>query len=344
MRKIASLLLNLAAVAAGLTAGAVFAQNNAPKLEVKEIRYQGWATQVTFPELAEDLGYLAPLKLNWVGNTISGPQDVQSVATGDIDIGGAFNGAILKLIAAKAPIKPVLGHYGIDEKNYHGFFVLNESPIKNARDLIGKKVGVNTLGAHIEFTLREYLSRNGLTPAEIKQVTLVALPPVNTEQALRQGQIDVAALFSVLRDKAVERGGIRTLFTDYELFGKFTAGTYVLNEKFIKANPNATRHLVTGVARAIDWAQTQPVEVVRARFEKIIVARKRNEDTSSLAYWKSTGIANKGGVVDDRELQIWIDWLVKDGLLKPGQLKASQAYTNAYNDYAKQSASVASAK
>ncbi len=63
---------------------------------------------MTFTELAEDLGYLAPLKLKWVGNTISGPQDIQTVVTGDTDIGGAFYGAILKLIAAKAPIKAVV--------------------------------------------------------------------------------------------------------------------------------------------------------------------------------------------------------------------------------------------
>ena len=39
-----------------------------------------------------------------------------------------------------------------------------DSPIKTARDLIGKKIAVNTLGAHLEFMLREYLARNGLTP------------------------------------------------------------------------------------------------------------------------------------------------------------------------------------
>ncbi|EIG61398.1 hypothetical protein [Bradyrhizobium sp. WSM1253] len=73
------------AVALGLTAPA-FAE---PPLEKTEIRYQGSAGQVTFIELAEDLGYVAPLKLKWVGNTISGPQDIQAVVTGDIDIGGA---------------------------------------------------------------------------------------------------------------------------------------------------------------------------------------------------------------------------------------------------------------
>jgi ABC-type nitrate/sulfonate/bicarbonate transport system substrate-binding protein len=209
--------LGLAALASSAMAEA--------QLEKTEIRYQGWAGQVTFIELADDLGYLAPLKLKWVGNTISGPQDIQTVVTGDIDIGGAFYGAIIKLIAARAPIKAVVGYYGSDDNTYNGYYVKEDSPIKTARDLIGKKVAVNTLGAHLEFVLREYLARNGLTPAEAKQVTLVAIPPVTGEQALRQGQVEVSTLNGVLRDKALERGGIRRLFADSDIFGNFTCVT-----------------------------------------------------------------------------------------------------------------------
>jgi ABC-type nitrate/sulfonate/bicarbonate transport system substrate-binding protein len=313
---------------------ALFSQAMAdPLAEQTEIRYQGWAGQVTFVELADDLGYLAPLKLKWVGNTISGPQDIQTVVTGDIDIGGAFYGAIIKLIAAKAPVKAVVGYYGSDDSTYYGYYVKEDSPIHSARDLIGKKVAVNTLGAHLEFVLREYLARNGLSVAEAKQVTLVAVPPVTGEQALRQGNVEVSALNGVLRDKALERGGLRKLFADTDLFGNFTGGAYVLRDKFIKDNPNTSRKLVEGVSRAIAWAQTTPPDEVRARFEKIIAKRKRNEDATPIKYWKSTGVASKGGVISDGEIQVWIDWLVKDGLLKPGQLKASDTYTNDFNFY-----------
>jgi ABC-type nitrate/sulfonate/bicarbonate transport system substrate-binding protein len=315
-----------------LTLGLGF-QGHAESLEKTEIRYQGWAGQVTFPELAEDLGYLAPLKLKWVGNTISGPQDIQTVVTGDTDIGGAFYGAIIKLAAAKAPIKAVVGYYGSDADTYYGYYVKEDSPIKTARDLIGKKVAVNTLGAHLEFVLREYLSRGGLSAAEAKQVTLVAIPPVTGEQALRQGQVEVTTLNGVLRDKALERGGIRKLFADTDLFGNFTGGAYVLRDKFIKDNPDTSRKLVEGISRAIEWAQTAPPEEVRTRFEKIIAERKRNEDASSIKYWKSTGVPTKGGQISDDQLQVWIDWLVKDGLLKPDQFKPSDLYTNAFNYY-----------
>jgi ABC-type nitrate/sulfonate/bicarbonate transport system substrate-binding protein len=320
--------------AALLTIGAIGQAAMAePALEKTEIRYQGWAGQVTFTELAEDLGYLAPLKLKWVGNTISGPQDTQTVVTGDVDIGGAFYGAIIKLIAARAPIRAVVGYYGSDDNTYNGYFVKEDSPIKTARDLIGRKVAVNSLGAHLEFVLREYLARNGLSPGEAKQVTLVAIPPVAGEQALRQGSVDVTTLSGVLRDKALERGGLRRLFADTDLFGNFAGGSYVLREKFIKDNPSTSRKLVEGISRAIAWAQATPPQEVRARFERIIAERKRNEDASPIKYWKSTGVAARGGVIGDAEVQVWIDWLVKDELLKPDQLRPSDIYTNELNFY-----------
>jgi ABC-type nitrate/sulfonate/bicarbonate transport system substrate-binding protein len=332
-RAAARLSIRSTAVVAAAIFGLFANHASAETLEKSEIRYQGWASQVIYPELAEDLGYLAPLKLKWVGNTISGPQDIQTVVTGDTDIGGAFYGAVIKLIAAKAPIKAVIGYYGSDENTWQGFFVQEDSPIRSARDLIGKKVAVNTLGAHLEFVLREYLARGGLSVEEARQVTLVVVPPVTGEQALRQGQVEVTTLAGVLRDKALERGGIRKLFSDRDLFGDFTGGPYVLRDKFIKENPNTARKLIEGIAKAIEWARATPPEQVRTRFQRIIAERKRNEDASSIKYWKSTGVAGQGGLIGDHELQVWIDWLVKDGTLKPGQLKAADLYTNEFNPY-----------
>ncbi|AJY76532.1 ABC transporter substrate-binding protein [Paenibacillus beijingensis] len=302
-------------------------------LEVTELRYQGSVGAVTFPELAEDLGYLAPLKLKFIGNTISGPQDIQSVVTGDTDFGGAFNGAIVKLLAAKAPITPVVSYYGVDDNTWTGYYVLDGSPIKTAKDLIGKKIAVNTLGAHHEFVIKEYLHREGLTPEEIKQVTLVVVPPVTGEQTLRANQVDVATLGGVLRDKALERGGIHPLFRDIDLFGTFSAGSYVLTNKFIKENPNAARKFVEGVAKAIEWARTTPRDEVIARYEKIINNRGRKEDTKTVQFWKSTGIAGKGGLINDSEFTTWVDWLVKEGTLKEGELNGKELFSNEFNPY-----------
>ncbi|WP_406194435.1 ABC transporter substrate-binding protein [Kitasatospora sp. NBC_01560] len=299
----------------------------------RKLRYQGWAGQVTLPELAEDLGYFGDVKLEWVGNTISGPQDVQSAATGQIDFGGAFNGAVVKLIAAGAPVKAVISYYGVDEQTFSGYYVLEDSPIRSARDLLGKKVGMNTLGAHAEAILDLYLQRNGLTAAEIGKVEPTVVPPVNTEQALRQKQIEVAVLGGVLRDKALATGGIRPLFSDFDLLGRFSAGTYVVTERFLKEHPVTARTFVTGVARAIEWARTTPAEEVIARSTRIIQKRGRGEDTAALKYWKSTGVAETAGRITDEQFKPWTDWLVAHGDIRAGQVKPAGLYTNQCNGY-----------
>ncbi|MEN0136586.1 MAG: ABC transporter substrate-binding protein [Rhodococcus sp. (in: high G+C Gram-positive bacteria)] len=298
------------------------------------LRYEGSTGQVSFPELAADLGYYQKVELNWIGDTTSGPQSIQNAATGQTDFGGAFNGAVLKLAAADSPITSVIGYYGSDKETFNGYYVLDGSPITSARDLIGKKVGMNTLGAHHEFLVREWLAREGLTPDEIKQVELTVVPPVNTEQALRQGQIDVGTLGSVFRDKAVERGGIRPLFTDESIFGSFTYGSLLFRNDFISKNKDAVADFVQGTARAIRWTQVTPRDEVIAKYKEIITGRGRNETTDLVDYWKSPGVAGPGGVITDKEIQTWIDWLVRNGELEDGKLTPADVYTNEYNPYA----------
>jgi ABC-type nitrate/sulfonate/bicarbonate transport system substrate-binding protein len=301
--------------------------------QVKELRYQGNVGAVSLPELAADLGYLGDLKLNWIGNTISGPQDIQAATTGDTDFGGAFNGAIVKLASSGAPITAVIGYYGVDDVTFNGFYVLDDSPIKGAKDLIGKKIGVNTLGAHSEAITKTYLAKAGLTDDEIKQVELIVVPPVNTEQSLRAKQIDVAALGGTLRDKALERGGIHPLYTDYDLLGKFTAGSYIFRDDFIEKNPDTVKTFVSGVGKAIEWSRTTPREQVIAKLREIIAERGRQEDDSQTKFWKSYGVAGKGGVIEDREFTTWIEWLDRAGELKK-DIKAGDIYSNDYNSFA----------
>ncbi|MEV8552136.1 ABC transporter substrate-binding protein [Streptomyces glaucescens] len=322
-------LLGLSAVA--VSCGTSASGASAAKNQTKTLRYQGWAGQVTPPELAQDLGYLEDVKLEWVGNTISGPQDIQTAATGQVDFGGAFNGAVVKLAANNAPVKSVISYYGADKHAYNGFYVLEDSPIRSARDLIGKKVGMNTLGAHSEAMLDIYLQRGGLSRADIGKVEPLVVPPVNTEQSLRQKQIDVAVLGGILRDKALAAGGIRPLFTDYELLGAFSAGTYVMTDRFLTRNPDTARTFVTAVGRAIDWSRATDRDEVIARMTEIVKKRGRNEDAAPLKYWRSYGVAEKSGLITGKELQLWIDWLAERGDIQKDQVTLSDLYTNEFN-------------
>jgi ABC-type nitrate/sulfonate/bicarbonate transport system substrate-binding protein len=299
------------------------------------LQYQGWTDQVSLPELAQALGFFnGKVKLDWVGNTISGPQDIQSAATGQTDFGGAFGGAVAKLESSGAQITAVVNYYGGDAKTFSGYYVLDKSPIKTPADLVGKKIGVNTLGGQNEADVYNELSQAGLPYGQIKKATLVPLPPPNTEDALRKGQIDVAALGGQFQQRAVAAGGIRPIFTEFQQYGAFNGGQYVFRNDFIKKHPQAVRAFVDGVGRAIEWERTTPRDQVIAEQTKIIDGRHRpNEDTSSLKYWLSLGVPSRYGVISDDDFSRWQNWLVASGAVKH-PVDPSKLYTNEFNPHA----------
>jgi ABC-type nitrate/sulfonate/bicarbonate transport system substrate-binding protein len=330
-----ALVAALVAAALALTGcgGSADAQEEDGK--VTALRYQGWTSQVTLPELAESLGYFEnKVKLEWVGNTISGPQDIQSAATGQVEFGGAFGGAVAKLASSGAPITAVINYYGGDEETFTGYYVPEDSPIKTSTDLVGKKIGVNTLGGQNEADVYNELHAKGLSYEQIKKVTLVPLPPPNTEDALRKGQIDAAALGGQWQQRALAAGGLRPVFTEHEQYGDFNGGQYVFRKDFITKHPQAVTAFVTGVGKAIEWERTTPREEVIARFTKIIEGRKRpNENTATLKYWLSVGFPARHGVIADSDFDRWQDWLVASGAVdKPVDPK--DIYTNEFNSQA----------
>jgi ABC-type nitrate/sulfonate/bicarbonate transport system substrate-binding protein len=322
-------ILHIAAMLAAVASAPSFAQTP----EKPELRYQGWASKVLYPELAEDLGYLAPIKLKWVGNTTSGPQDIQAAVTGDVDFGGAFNGSIVKLVAAHAPVKAVISYVGTDKETNGGLFVLNDSPIKGPRDLIGRRIGVNTPGAYEQYAVTAYLQKAGVSQADIDKVVFVAAPPVNLAQLLKQKQLDAVFLEDILKDKELAQGGARLLTTDYQLFGSFGYASYLFTDRFIAQNPNTVRKFVEGTARAIEWTRNTPRAEVVARLHKIIEARHRNEDATIVNYWKSPGVGGKGGLIASDDFTTYIDWYVNNGVLKAGQVKPGDIYSNQFNPF-----------
>ncbi|WP_147532898.1 ABC transporter substrate-binding protein [Bacillus marasmi] len=338
VKKIASYLF-IIALAGCILAGCsnektVSGSDTKKKEEDKVLQYSGAAGTVEIAELAEDLGYLGDLKLENAGSSSGGPEDIQLTATKQIDFGNAFNGAVIKSVAEGVKIKSVIGSYGVDEKTKGGLFVLEDSPIKTAKDLIGKKIGVNTLGAQAEFFNVQYLRDHGLTEKEIERVQLVVIPTANAEQILRSKQNDAVRLSELSKDRALEKGGIREITNDLEIYGgPFTAGSYFFAEEYIKENPNTVKTFVDGVAKAHEWAKTTPRDEVIARLEKIVEGRKNNETTENLKYWKSFGVASEGGVIQPEEYTVWVDYLVKDKQLKKDQVKLEDLYTNEYNSF-----------
>jgi ABC-type nitrate/sulfonate/bicarbonate transport system substrate-binding protein len=311
--------------------------NGSGGYETTTIRYQSSSGGVIdLAEVADALDYLGPLELERLGDVQGGPESLRAVATGQVDYGGAFNGAVAKLTATGAPLKAVISYYGSSGDVDSSLLTLEDSKIMDPEDLVGKKVAVNTLGANAEAVLDTYLREGGLSDEQIDQVTLVPLPGISIEQALRQRQVEAAYLFGALKEMAVERGGVRSLVTDTDLVGPYNAGSYVLREDFIQRNPRTTEKFVGALAKALRYTQQQPLEKVRGVLATYLEEHGRADQVESLELWRGTGVSSPGGVIRDEDYELWLDWLEAEGEVEPGSIEVPDIYTNEFNPYAEE--------
>jgi ABC-type nitrate/sulfonate/bicarbonate transport system substrate-binding protein len=304
--------------------------------EPTTVTYEHFPGYISPFEVAAKLGYLGKIQLKSVGLVTGGPESIQAVATGQSDIGGAFPSAIIKLIAAGGPVKAVIGQFGADKDAYSGLYVPEDSSIKTAKELVGKKIGVNTLGANSEAVMHLWLREQGLSADEIKGVDLVVIPPVNMEEALAQHQLDGAVMGGAVREKAERDGGVRRMFKDIEFLGSYLNTCTVLSDSFIEDHPVATKELVGGIAKAILYLQTEPRAKIVKLGEEVAGENGYAEDDETIKYWKSLGVPGKGGLILPREFPLWVKYLEEEGELEPGKVKPDEAFTNEFNPYAKQ--------
>jgi ABC-type nitrate/sulfonate/bicarbonate transport system substrate-binding protein len=326
-------------VLAGLAAGCGGSANASG--DGTTIRYQTSPGLMNLAEMADALGYLHGITLKNVGVVQGGPQALQALGTGQVDLAGAFVGAAANVIANGTPIKGVIAYYGSDPKVYGGVLAKDGSSFTKPQDLIGKKIAVNTLGAQNEAVLDTWFTKAGMTPDQIKQVTLVPLPSINAEAALRNGQVDAAYLQGSLLVNALKTPGLKVILKDTNLLGSFNGGSYEMTDAYLKDHPDTAKEFVSGMAKAVHWIQTHPVSQVLSTYTKYLDAHGETDDATALATWVGTGIATKGGVLRNGDYTTWTGWLQAQGLLK-GSLDVSALYTNQYNPYASGSSAAGS--
>jgi ABC-type nitrate/sulfonate/bicarbonate transport system substrate-binding protein len=308
--------------------------------ETTTIRYQSYAGAVDALQLADALGYLPGLTLKKVGDVTGGPQSVQALTSHQIDISSScFFGSIAQVVATGAPIKAVVATYGSNTKISSGIVTLEGSPIKTAQDLIGKKVAVNTLGANAEAIIDTWLEKSGLTDDQIKEVTLVPLPPLNTVQALQQHQIDAADIGSG-QIKATEATGVKlqTLVNDTAVVGPYSGGGFAMGDDFLENNPKTSEELVTGIAKAVAYIESHNRDDVLKVYDAWLNEHGYSSYIEAVDQnWAgTTGVATpKTAAISDKDISLWLDWLEGRGDVDPSKIQPSDVYTNQYNDLAR---------
>ncbi|HSX74660.1 MAG TPA: ABC transporter substrate-binding protein [Shinella sp.] len=284
------------------------------------LRYLASQGDLSAHELAAELGYFegTGITLENIGYAGGGPASLIALASGDVEIGSAATAAVLNSIAVGNDFVAAYPSNGINKEVQSVFYVLEDSPIKTIKDIAGKSIAVNTLGAHLDHTIREALHSVGLPTDAANQVVV---PGPQLEQVLRSGQVDISAFGfwqTTFEGAARKNGGLRAVFDDTAVLGEIAGGFVVLRRDFVKAHPEAAKTFVEQSARALDYAREHPEET-RKILAKALQERGDNPDIAQ--YFRGYGV-RAGGLPVERDVQFWIDVLVREGKLKEGQLVA----------------------
>jgi ABC-type nitrate/sulfonate/bicarbonate transport system substrate-binding protein len=271
-------------------------------------------------ELAEKLGYYeqAEIRLENVGYATGGPESLIALAGGSVDLGSAATAAVLNSIAGGNDFVAAYPSNGINDDAQSIFYVLEDSPIKGIKDIVGKTIAVNTLGAHLDYAVREALHQNGL-PQDA--ANLVVVPGPQLEQVLRSRQVDISAFGywqTTFEGAARQNGGIRAIFDDTDVLGEIAGGFVVLRRDWVDAHPEQAKAFAEGAAKALDYAREHPQET-QAIFAKTLEERGENPDIAK--FFKGYGV-RAGGLPVERDIKFWIDVLEREGKIQPGKLVA----------------------
>ena len=184
-----------------------------------------------------------------------------AVATGTGAVTAATKGVALVIVAAISEE---------DDRFYSTpYVVLDASPIRSAKDLKGKTIGLNGLREALELGARMAVLDAGLNPD--RDVNWAVVPPPNMGDALRGGKVDVAAISQPFFAAEQKKGGVRILFTHNSATGFKDEFVLYFNPNFVKQNKAALQRFVSDFAAATKYYMANTREAREAIFKAKLV-------------------------------------------------------------------------
>ncbi len=291
--------------------------------EIQTIRL-GYIPVIIFAPLFVGIerGYFAEEGLNLDLVPIQSTNDaVVQLAVGDFDVAmiggnaGLFNainrGLRFQIIAPMHSERPplatplVISADRVDE-------------IQSVADLRGKRIGVNGIGAAIEYWVDQALAQEGLS---IDDVQVIAMRFPDMPAALASGTLDAAVITEPLVTINKDQGVLAVLAEDF--INDFTA-TYVLsNETWLADNPTTARGFMRAYLRACRDLQGDYMDAeIAETIEKYTQVPAAVIMRSPLSYYKPDGRVP----IDD--LETLQEFFMRRGLLEYEELLDVNTFVN----------------
>ena len=210
----------------------------------------------------------------------SGPQVVESIFADSVDIA---------YVGPGPAINAFLKSEGHDVKILSGaasggasFVVHPNSRIDSVDDFDGKRIAAPQIGNTQDVSLRNYLSENGLTPAEKGgSVVVLNMPNPDIYTLFTKGEIDAAWVPEPWASILVLELDGKRLFTEEELWDdkKFASVVLIGRETYVKENPEIVQKWLESHREIAEWISENPVEtrIIFSQFMKYTMGRSLSD-------------------------------------------------------------------
>ncbi|MGJ9403944.1 ABC transporter substrate-binding protein [Arthrobacter sp. KK5.5] len=186
---------------------------------------------------------------------------VPAITSGQMDFGfsnvtsmivARSKGLPLKMVAAGANTT------GNVEDDFAAVMTKPDSGIKEVADLVGKKVGVNTLNNISDSTVSEAVKQAGGDPAG---VDFVEMPFPDMVGQLAKGNVDAIAAVEPFVTIA-EGDGNERVFSNYAApVEDLTVAVYFTSDQYVQQNPETTEKFVRAMKASLEFADANPDRV-----------------------------------------------------------------------------------
>ena len=186
-----------------------------------------------------------------------------------------------------------------------GLLVGATTGINSAKDLVGKKLGVPSIGGFLYVMSRKWVSDQGVDP---KQVNFVEVNFPQTGDLLKSGSIQAGVSADPFLKRAIGTGAARPLAYFADTLPPETTGVlYATTRAWAVANPSAVKGFRAAIAEAVTFAEKNP-QAARAHLAKYIKLPQDVLDSISLP--------RLYGDVTEPQLRYWVDTMHEMGLVK----------------------------
>lgn len=203
--------------------------------------------------VAQEMGFYAEEGVS-VTIELGGPTNtgVPSVAAGSTDLGLiSTSPTILAARSGNIPLKCIAVGY---QRHPYSLYSLPKKPIRSAKDLVGKKIGIAKSGFIV---IQAVMKKNNLP---LDSVELIAL--ANDVAPLFSGQVDAVASWATDATKLSKIGAEAIPLAFWDTGVQLYANPYYATDTMIEQRPDMLAAFIAGTARGWAYAKEMPESAI----------------------------------------------------------------------------------